>query len=103
MNVPLVELSAQKHLKNVDEDFDLEQLILPAPVIASMKEAKNDCLLKGFLCAHLDLEENSKHFEPLGIQLTSEDWLNVKSFEGQDTELDDFMPPLIFTEDALDI
>ena len=102
----LVELSAQKHVKNVDVDFDFEQMILPAPAIASMKEAKNDCLLKGFLCAHLDLEEKSKHFEPSGIQLTREDWMNVetnfKSFEGQNTELDDFMPPLIFT-DALDI
>jgi hypothetical protein len=58
--------------------------------------------LKGLLCAHLDLEDKSEHFEPSGIQLTREDWMNVetnfKSFEGQNTELDDFMPPLIFTD-----
>ena len=98
----LVELSSQAQIKNVDVDIDYEQLILPAPAIVSMKEAKNECLLKGFLCAHLDSEEKSKHFEPFGIQLTSEDWVNVntnfKSFEGQNTELDDFMPPLIFTD-----
>ena len=89
-------LSNQEISKNVDAEEDLEQLNLPpgGGIIASMKEGKNTRLLKGFeiVCPQSDLEEKSKSFIPSGIQLTND---VVQGFEGQNTELDDFMPPLI--------
>ena len=89
-------LSNQEIFKNVDAEEDLEQLKLPpgGGIIASMKEGKNNCLLKGFeiVCSQSDLEENSQSFISSGIELTNE---NVQGFGGQNTELDDFMPPLI--------
>ena len=82
-----------------------EKAHLPRPcggIIASMKEGKNNCLLKGFeiVCSQSDwyrrfLEGKSKSFIPSGIKLTNVDIPNVQGFEGQNTELDNFMPPLI--------
>ena len=97
-------LSSQEISKNVDAEEDLEQLNLPpgGGIIASMKEGKNNCLLKGFeiVCSQSDwyrrfLEGKSKSFIPSGIKLTNVDIPNVQGFEGQNTELDNFMPPLI--------
>ena len=89
-------LSNQEIFKNVDAEEDLDKLNLPpgGGIIASMKEGKNNCLLKGFeiVCSQSDLGENSKSFIPSGIQLNND---VVQGFEGQNTELDNFMPPLI--------
>ena len=106
MNGPYI--SNQEISKNVGSEEDLEQLNLPpgGGIIASMKEGKNNRLLKGFeiVCPESNwykrfLEEKSKSldhgFIPSGIKLTNVDIPNVQGFEGQNTELDDFMPPLI--------
>ena len=97
-------LSNQEISKNVDSEEDLEQLNLPpgGGIIASMKEGKNNRLLKGFeiVCPQPNwyrrfLEGKSKSFILSGIKLTNVDIPIVQGFEGQNTELDDFMPPLI--------
>ena len=112
----LFELSNQEIFKNLDTEEDLEQLGIPSRIIALMKEAKvkfpvlrkmpslfelsNQEILK-----YLDSEEE---MEQLGLpsriialmkkERNNEDYVeipNFKGFEGQNTELDDFMPPLI--------
>ena len=90
--------------KSVDEIFfgDLE---LPITVIESLKTVQNENIVKGFETVSVysdEFETINCDYIPFGMSLKEpeKEETEIKGFEGDNTELDEFLPPLISAKEG---